>query len=158
MRVLSAAVLAAFALSAGAPTPAAPVKEEGKQTKWKKGERPDLKAKEWKKQKSGLEIWDVSVGKGAAVKPGGTVKVHYIGWLTDEKATVFDSSVKRGEPIEFGLGQVIKGWQEGIPGMKPGGIRLLKIPPELAYGKRGAGRAVPPDATLVFEVELLEAK
>jgi len=158
MRVLSAAVLAAFALSAGAPTPAAPVKEEGKQAKWKKGERPDLKAKEWKKQKSGLEIWDVSVGKGAAVKPGDTVKVHYTGWLTDEKGTIFDSSVKRGEPIEFGLDMVIKGWQEGIPGMKPGGVRRLKIPPELAYGKRGAGRAVPPDATLVFEVELLEAK
>src|SRR5690348_16541529 len=113
MRVLSAAVLAAFALSAGPPTPAAPVKEEGKQTKWKKGERPDLKAKEWKKQKSGLEIWDVKEGKGEAVKPGGTVKVHYIGWLTDEKATVFDSSVKRNEPITFSLNHVIKGWQEG---------------------------------------------
>ena len=105
MRVLSAAVLAAFALSAGAPTPAAPVKEEGKQTKWKKGERPDLKAKEWKKQKSGLEIWDVKEGKGEADKPGGTVPVHYIGWLTDDKATVFDSSVKRNEPATFGGGR-----------------------------------------------------
>jgi len=158
MRVLSAAVLAAFALSAGAPTPAAPVKEEGKQTKWKKGERPDLKAKEWKKQKSGLEIWDVSVGKGAAVKPGGTVKVHYIGWLTDDKATIFDSSVKRNEPIEFGLNQVIKGWQDGIPGMKVGGVRVLRIPPELAYGPRGAGGVIGPNATLVFRVEMLGTK
>lgn len=158
MRILSAALLAAFALSAGPPAPAAPVKEEGKETKWKKGERPDLKAREWKKQKSGLETWDVKEGKGEAVQPGGTVTVHYIGWLTDDKATVFDSSVKRNEPITFPLTRVIKGWQEGIPGMKPGGVRLLKIPSELAYGKRGAGRDIPPDATLVFEVELLEAK
>src|SRR5690349_1248965 len=94
----------------------------------KKGpERPALDSKEWKKQKSGLEIWDVKEGKGEAAKPGATVVIHYTGWLTDEKATKFDSSVDRGEKAEFPLGRLIKGWQEGIPGMKPGGVRRLKI-------------------------------
>ena len=119
--------------------------------------RPDLNAKEWKKTDSGLEMWDVKEGKGDAVKAGGRVKVHYSGWLTDEKATMFDSSVKRGQPATFGLDQVIKGWTEGIPGMKPGGVRRLKIPANLAYG--AAGRpGIPPNSTLVFEVELLEVK
>ena len=118
--------------------------------------RPDLKSDKWQKQASGLEIWDEKVGVGEAVNAGANVKVHYTGWLTDDKATIFDSSVKRNEPIEFGLTQVIKGWQEGIPGMKPGGVRLLKIPADMAYGKRGAGRDVPPDAILVFRVELLK--
>ena len=151
MRLLSAFALAAgFVLAAGTTTRA--------DDKEKKLPRPDLKAKEWKKLDSGLEVWDVKNGNGVAVKPGGKVKVHYTGWLTDEKGTIFDSSVQRGEPIEFSLDGVIKGWQEGIPGMSPGGVRRLKIPPELAYGKRGAGRVIGPDATLVFEVELLEAK
>ena len=110
----------------------------------------------WKKQDSGLEIWDVTVGNGPAVPAGGRVKVHYTGWLLD--GSVFDSSKKRGEPITFGLGQVIKGWQDGIPGMKPGGVRRLKIPSDLGYGARGAGGAIPPNATLVFEVELIEGK
>jgi len=136
--------------STGAPRP------DDKEKKVDKLKRPDLKAKEWKKQDSGLEIWDEKAGEGEAVKKGATVKVHYTGWLTDEKETIFDSSVKRDEPIEFSLDAVIKGWQEGIPGMKPGGMRLLKIPPELAYGKRGAGKDIPPDATLVFRVELLK--
>ena len=117
---------------------------------------PDLNAAGWQKQPSGLETWDVTEGQGEAAKPGGRVKVHYTGWLTTGKK--FDSSVDRGQPIEFGLNQVIRGWQEGIPGMKPGGVRRLKIPGELAYGKRGAGRDIPPDATLVFEVQLLGAK
>lgn len=142
-------VLAAFQPATGAPEP--------KEKKVDKLKRPDLKAKEWKKQgDAGLEIWDEVVGDGDAVKAGAKVKVHYTGWLTDDKETIFDSSVKRNEPIEFGLDQVIKGWQEGIPGMKPGGMRLLKIPSELAYGKRGAGRDIPPDATLIFRVELLK--
>jgi FKBP-type peptidyl-prolyl cis-trans isomerase len=119
--------------------------------------RPPLDAKEWKKQESGLEIWDVKEGEGEAVAPGGTVTVHYTGWLTDDRATQFDSSVDRQEPATFPLSGVIKGWQEGIPGMKPGGIRRLKIPPELAYGPKGRP-GIPPNATLVFEVELLEVK
>ena len=103
-----------------------------------------------------LQIEDIAVGSGVSPTKGQVAVVHYTGWLTDDKETIFDSSVKRNEPIEFGLDQVIKGWQEGIPGMKPGGMRLLKIPSELAYGKRGAGRDIPPDATLIFRVELLK--
>ena len=113
---------------------------------------PKLDAKEWKKEKSGIEIWDVKEGKGDEVKPGAKVKVHYTGWLTD--GTVFDSSVVRQEPIEFPLAGVIKGWQEGIPGMKVGGVRRLKIPAELAYGNRQKGK-IPANSTLVFEVEML---
>jgi FKBP-type peptidyl-prolyl cis-trans isomerase len=160
MRVLSAFALAvAVVLAAGTLLPAAPEpKDSGKKDEWKKGERPNLNAKSWKKQKSGLEIWDVKEGKGDVVPAGGTVKVHYIGWLTDKDATVFDSSVKRNQPIEFSLNRVIKGWQEGIPGMKPGGVRLLKIPADLAYGDRAVGDLIPAGSTLVFEVELLEVK
>jgi len=115
---------------------------------------PDLKAKEWKKLgDKGLEIWDVKEGEGAAVKPGAKVTVHYTGWLTNGKE--FDSSVG-GQPVTFGLDQVIAGWTQGIPGMKPGGIRRLKIPSELGYGKRGAGADIPPDSELVFEVQLIK--
>lgn len=145
MRLLSALALAvAFASLAAAED--------------KKPTRPPLDAKEWKKQKSGLEVWDVKEGKGAAVKPGATVTIHYTGWLTDEKATKFDSSHDRGEPATFPLNRLIKGWQEGIPGMKPGGVRRLKIPANLGYGEKGAGNVIPPNATLVFEIELIEAK
>jgi len=115
---------------------------------------PDLAAKEWKKVgTAGLEVWDVKEGQGEAVKPGGTVTVHYTGWLTDGKQ--FDSSVG-SKPITFPLRGVIRGWQEGIPGMKPGGVRRLKIPAELGYGRQGAGSDIPPNATLVFEVELIK--
>ena len=124
----------------------------------KKPERPALDSKEWKKQKSGLEIWDVKEGKGDAVKAGGTVTVHYTGWLTDDKATKFDSSLDRNKTVTFPLNRVIKGWQEGIPGMKPGGVRRLKIPAELAYGEDGKPPVIPGNATLVFEVELIEAE
>jgi FKBP-type peptidyl-prolyl cis-trans isomerase len=120
-------------------------------------ERPPLDSKEWKKQKSGIEIWDVKEGKGEAVKPGATVVIHYTGWLTDDKATKFDSSLDRGTKAEFGLDMLIKGWQEGIPGMKPGGVRRLKIPAELAYGAKARGK-IPANSTLVFEIELFEAK
>jgi FKBP-type peptidyl-prolyl cis-trans isomerase len=114
---------------------------------------PDLKATEWKKLDNGLEVWDAKEGQGEAVKPGATVTVHYTGWLTDGKQ--FDSSVG-GRPVTFPLSRVIRGWQEGIPGMKPGGVRRLKIPAELGYGKSGAGSDIPPNAVLVFEVELIK--
>ncbi len=117
---------------------------------------PPLDDAGWTKQPSGLEIWDVTEGTGEPVPANAKVKVHYTGWLTD--GTVFDSSKKRGQPIEFGLNQVIQGWSQGIPGMKPGGVRRLKIPSDLGYGARGAGGSIPPNATLVFEVELLGAR
>ena len=164
MRVLSAFVMAAgMVLAAGCLTASesstSPGDDKEKKAMEEKLKRPDLKSDKWKKLgDGGLEIIDEKVGEGDEVKAGAKVKVHYTGWLTDDKATIFDSSVKRGEPIEFGLNQVIKGWGEGIPGMKPGGVRVLKIPAPLAYGDRGAGRDIPPGATLVFRVELLSSK
>jgi peptidylprolyl isomerase/FKBP-type peptidyl-prolyl cis-trans isomerase FkpA len=102
-----------------------------------------------------LKKEDTKVGTGAEAVTGSTVSVHYTGWLTD--GTKFDSSKDRGQPFSFqiGSGQVIKGWDQGVTGMKVGGIRKLTIPPELGYGARGAGGVIPPNATLVFEVELL---
>lgn len=117
--------------------------------------RPDLAATPWQGMQPGLKYHDEKAGDGAEVKAGGRVKVHYTGWLTDDKATIFDSSVKRGEPIEFGLGQVIAGWRDGLVGMKVGGTRVLHLAPEVAYGARGAGGLIGPNATLVFRVELL---
>src|SRR5688572_15023517 len=104
---------------------------------------------------SGLTIEDVTVGSGAVAASGQKVKVHYTGWLTN--GTKFDSSKDRGDPFEFplGAGRVIKGWDEGVQGMKIGGKRKLTIPPGLGYGARGAGNVIPPNSTLVFEVELL---
>ena len=105
---------------------------------------------------------DVKVGKGAEAKAGQYVSVHYTGWLydaaaPDHKGNKFDSSRDRGDPFGFslGAGQVIKGWDQGVAGMKVGGQRTLVIPPEMGYGKQGAGGVIPPNATLVFEVELL---
>jgi FKBP-type peptidyl-prolyl cis-trans isomerase FkpA len=107
---------------------------------------------------TGLKYEDVKLGTGEEAKAGKTVSVHYTGWLTDGKK--FDSSKDRGQPFEFPLGggRVIKGWDEGVQGMKVGGVRKLTIPASLGYGSRGAGGAIPPDATLVFEVELLGVK
>ena len=107
---------------------------------------------------SGLKYQDLKEGTGEAAKKGDTVVVHYTGWLKD--GTKFDSSLDRKEPFSFalGAGQVIKGWDEGVAGMKPGGKRKLIIPPDLAYGKKGAGGVIPADAELTFEVELLKIK
>jgi FKBP-type peptidyl-prolyl cis-trans isomerase FkpA len=105
---------------------------------------------------SGLIIEELSVGDGDEATAGQNVTVHYTGWLTD--GTKFDSSKDRDEPFAFPLGarRVIAGWDEGVQGMKVGGKRKLTIPPDLGYGSRGAGGVIPPDATLVFEVELLD--
>ena len=105
---------------------------------------------------SGLKYEEVVSGDGAVAEAGQTVTVHYTGWLTD--GTKFDSSVDRNQPFQFllGRGQVIKGWDEGVQGMKIGDKRTLTIPPQLGYGAAGAGGVIPGNATLVFDVELLE--
>jgi peptidylprolyl isomerase len=108
---------------------------------------------------NGLKYTDTKTGDGAAATPGNKVSVHYTGWLYNNgaKGAKFDSSVDRGQPFQFTLGahQVIAGWDEGVAGMKVGGKRTLIIPPELGYGARGAGGVIPPNATLMFDVELL---
>ena len=107
---------------------------------------------------SGLEYIEMVVGTGAEARSGQKVSVHYTGWLVN--GTKFDSSVDRGQPFEFGLGQgqVIKGWDQGVAGMKIGGKRRLIIPADLGYGARGAGGVIPPNARLIFDVELLGVK
>ena len=111
---------------------------------------------------SGLQYEDTTVGNGATAQAGNKVTVHYTGWLYDptgnkDRGRKFDSSKDRGDPFRFdlGAGSVIRGWDEGVQGMLVGGTRLLRIPAELGYGARGAGGVIPPNATLVFEVELL---
>ncbi len=108
---------------------------------------------------SNLIIDDVSVGSGAEAKAGDHVSVHYTGWLFNDGklGSKFDSSKDRGDPFSFplGAGHVIAGWDQGVQGMKVGGVRKLTIPPEMGYGARGAGGVIPPNATLLFEVELL---
>ncbi|MEE4184623.1 MAG: FKBP-type peptidyl-prolyl cis-trans isomerase [Gammaproteobacteria bacterium] len=112
-----------------------------------------------------LQITDTLVGDGAVATPGRDIVVHYTGWLydptqPDNKGRQFDSSVDRGQPFVFplGAGRVIQGWEQGFDGMQIGGKRTLIIPPDMAYGKRGAGAAIPPNATLLFEVELLDIR
>ena len=111
---------------------------------------------------SGLKIDDITTGGGATAAAGNQVTVHYTGWLHDaaqpgNRGRKFDSSKDRRDPFRFdlGAGMVIRGWDEGVQGMRVGGVRVLTIPPELGYGARGAGGVIPPNATLVFEVELL---
>ncbi|HEY1257981.1 MAG TPA: FKBP-type peptidyl-prolyl cis-trans isomerase [Stellaceae bacterium] len=110
----------------------------------------------------GLKYTDTKTGDGAVATAGAKVSVHYTGWLYKDgkKGAKFDSSVDRGQPFEFTLGahQVIRGWDEGVAGMKVGGQRTLIIPPELGYGARGAGGVIPPNATLTFDVELLKVQ
>jgi FKBP-type peptidyl-prolyl cis-trans isomerase FkpA len=107
---------------------------------------------------SGLQYQDDRVGTGVEATPGSTVSVHYTGWLTD--GTQFDSSIDRGSPFQFilGTGGVIQGWDEGVAGMRVGGVRILTIPSDLGYGPGGNPPVIPPDATLIFRVELLDVQ
>jgi FKBP-type peptidyl-prolyl cis-trans isomerase len=107
------------------------------------------------KTDSGLQYWDIKLGTGDVAKEGSRVRVHYTGWLTNGKK--FDSSVDAGKPFDFriGNGDVIKGWEEGVTGMRVGGKRQLRIPPALAYGKDGYPGVIPPNATLIFDIQLL---
>lgn len=122
-------------------------------------EAKDMDTPQFITTNSGLRYSDVTVGHGAEASSGQQVQVHYTGWLFEngQQGAKFDSSKDRGQPFVFGLGrgQVIKGWDEGVAGMRVGGKRVLVIPPELGYGARGAGGVIPPHATLKFEVELL---
>jgi peptidylprolyl isomerase len=149
-------IAAAVALSFLAPRVFADEKANAEEKNEKKGESKMVKTT------SGLQYEDTLVGAGAQPKTGQTCVMHYTGWLWENnaKGKKFDSSVDRGQPFEFplGVGRVIKGWDEGVSTMKVGGKRTLLIPPQLAYGSRGAGSAVPPNATLLFEVELLGVK
>ncbi|MDR4307848.1 FKBP-type peptidyl-prolyl cis-trans isomerase [Chelatococcus sambhunathii] len=121
-----------------------------------------LTAAEVKTMSNGLKYVDVASGSGPEAKAGQRVEVHYTGWLDQggQKGKKFDSSVDRNEPFSFslGAGEVIRGWDEGVAGMKVGGKRTLIIPADLGYGARGAGGVIPPNATLIFDVELLGVK
>ncbi len=107
------------------------------------------------KTDSGLQYWEIRMGTGEVAKEGNRVRVHYTGWLTTGKK--FDSSVDRGQPFDFtiGNGEVIRGWEEGVAGMRVGGKRQLRIPPELGYGADGSPPTIPPNATLIFDIQLL---
>ena len=156
LAAIAVALLFAPVLSAGlrAASPAAGQAQ--------KDDKKEEKEKMWTKTDSGLQYRDVKEGTGEKAEKGQTCVVHYTGWLwvDDAKGKKFDSSKDRGQPFDFpvGAGQVIKGWDEGVVGMKVGGKRELLIPPDLGYGARGAGGVIPPNATLFFEVELLKVQ
>ena len=114
---------------------------------------PALDAPDWKPGPGQMKVWDVTEGTGVVVPAGANVHCHYTGWTKD--GTIFDSSVQRKQPISFGLDRVIRGWTEGIPGMKVGGVRRLFIPSDWAYGAGGSGDKIPPNSDLVFEVKVL---
>ncbi|HEU4414309.1 MAG TPA: FKBP-type peptidyl-prolyl cis-trans isomerase [Candidatus Angelobacter sp.] len=144
-----------LAQTAKKTTPATPAADKSAA---KAPEGPTKVSGEGVKTSSGLQYWDIKKGTGATAVNGKHVSVQYTGWL--ESGKEFDSSLDVGDPIEFDLGKgmVIKGWDEGIAGMKVGGKRQLRIPPALGYGARGAGSAIPPNATLIFDVELVKVK
>jgi len=148
-------------LTAGLTAQTAPPKKTTKLPPKITAVRPNTKAPtkvtgDGVKTESGLQYWDITVGTGAVAKEGDRVRVHYTGWLTTGKK--FDSSVDAGKPFDFtiGNGEVIKGWDIGVAGMKIGGKRQLRIPPDLGYGAEGTpGGPIPPNATLIFDVQLL---
>jgi FKBP-type peptidyl-prolyl cis-trans isomerase len=147
--ILAITLLALAALAVGQTTPAK--KAPAASTPTKVTGTPTKTA-------SGLEYWDIKVGTGAVAQSGQYVKVDYTGWLTNGKK--FDSSVGTGKPFEFKLGasKVIKGWDEGVAGMKVGGKRQLRIPPGLAYGEKGYPGVIPANSTLIFDVQLVDVK
>ncbi len=139
---------------AGVVAFAAPVPKAAKVDPAKLYGFPDLEAKEWKTFDNGLKVWEVKPGDGEELKGGNeSVVVNYVGWLSDGKK--FDSSLDRNEPTKYRLDGQIKGWQDGMVGMKPGGVRRLLVPPDLAYGKRGVSGLIPENTDLVFFVEYL---
>jgi FKBP-type peptidyl-prolyl cis-trans isomerase len=152
--VIILALTAVFVLARTAPAQTAPAKKAT-------DARPNTNAPtkvtgDGVKMPSGLVYWDIRVGNGEVAKEGSHVRVHYTGWLTSGKK--FDSSVDAGKPFDFriGNGEVIKGWEEGVAGMRVGGKRQLRIPPDLGYGAEGTpGGPIPPNATLIFDVQLL---
>ena len=153
MSVIALAVTAGFAQTGATAKPAA--KKPAAKTPAPAASGPTKVSGDPVKTASGLEYWDLKVGTGATAATGQNVKVHYTGWLTTGKK--FDSSVGTGKPFAFKLGasEVIKGWDEGVAGMKVGGKRQLRIPPDLAYGEKGYPGAIPANATLVFDVQLV---
>lgn len=154
--IVGMAVLLLLALTASAQTP---TQKPRIQVVVPNTKSPTKVTGDGVKTESGLQYWDIKVGLGAVAKAGDHVKVHYTGWLTTGKK--FDSSVDAHQPYEFtlGNGEVIKGWDEGVAGMKVGGKRQLRIPPELGYGATGTPDGpIPPNATLIFDVQLLAVK
>ncbi len=142
------------AATGGGP-PAAAGRSDDQTAAGMSADLPPLDGPEWKEIGDGVKAWDVAEGTGEGCPAGANVTIHYVGWLTS--GSKFDSSVDRGKPADFPLGELVKGWQVGIPGMKAGGIRRLLIPPELGYGATGRPK-IPANSTLVFEIKMLGFK